>query len=187
MLKSCQNTAGKKRLHTCIQNKTEEDFVKVSSDLSKEGYSFLNFITAVFKNRKISWDATWNEARNDKNIKFSVFFLFFSYCKICGAPEGLISIWIPFSFTKKCYKFPEFKWDGVRTTEQYYYHCCRASSSSVVRVSELELGGSWVRFSPGAQIIFSELSGLRILLLPNYHFIIIIWYHILLVVYSSRK
>ena len=176
MLKSCQYTAGKKSLHTCIQNKTEEDFVKVSSNLSKEGYSFLNFITAVFKNRKISWDATWNEARNDKNIKFSVFFLFFSYCKICGAPEGLISIWIPFSFTKKCYKFPEFKWDGVKTTEQYYYHCYRASSSSVVRASKLELGGSWVRFSPGAQIIFSAFSGIRILLLPNYHFIIIIMF-----------
>ena len=166
---------------------TKQNYVKDFSHLSKEGYSFLNFITAVFKNRKISWDATWNEARNDKNNKFSCFFFFFSYCKICGAPEGLISIWIPFWFTKKCYKFPEFKWDGVKAAEQYYYHCYRASSSSVVRVSELELGGSWVWFSPGAQIIFSELSCLRILLLPNYYFIIIIWYHILLVVYSSRK
>ena len=109
-----------------------------------------------------------------KILNFLCFFLFFSYCKICGAPEGLISIWILFWFIKKCYKFPEFKWDGVKAVEQYYYHCYRASSSSVVRVSELELGGSWVRFSPGAQIIFSELSGLRILLLPNYHFIIII-------------
>ena len=152
---------------------TKENYVKDCSDLSKEGYSFLNFITAVFKNRKISWDATWNEIENDKNIKFSVLF-FFSYCKICGAPEGLISIWIPFWFTKKCYKFPEFKWDGVKTTELHYYHCYRASSSSVVRAPRLELRGSWVRFSPGAQIIFSELSGIRIRLLPNYHSIIII-------------
>ena len=37
----------------------------------------------------------------------------------------------------------------------------------MVRASELELGGSCVRFSPELGI-FSELSGVRNLLLPNY-------------------
>ena len=37
---------------------TKQNYVKDCSHLSKEGYSFLNFIIAVFKNRKISWDAT---------------------------------------------------------------------------------------------------------------------------------
>ena len=37
----------------------------------------------------------------------------------------------------------------------------------MVRAAELELGGSCVRFSPELGI-FSELSGVRNLLLPNY-------------------
>ena len=37
----------------------------------------------------------------------------------------------------------------------------------MVRASELELGGSWIRFSAGGRNFFSELSGTRILLLPN--------------------
>ena len=43
----------------------------------------------------------------------------------------------------------------------------KTSSSSVVRTSELELGGSCVHFSHGAWAIFSGFFGVRILLLPN--------------------
>ena len=57
---------------------TKQNYVKVCSHLSKEGYSFLNFITAVFKNRKISWDTTWNETDIIKQEMTKI--LNFLYC-----------------------------------------------------------------------------------------------------------